>query len=916
MPRGKPFGTSVVLHPFDSKAETKTFSFDRAYWSAKPGDAHYISQETLMQDLGVELRNNALEGYNSCLFAYGQTGSGKTFSVLGNDSPCENRGLLPRIVEDIFMTIEDLKDDPNDSSTFTTSVSYLEIYNEQIRDLLASESEMGKKLEVRNHPKVGTFVQGIKDVPVFAWQDVKGWLDFGVQARAVASTVMNATSSRSHCIFTLEIARTVTKPSGKTIQLRSKVNLVDLAGSERQKKTQATGSRLKEGAMINQSLSNLALVISRLADMAKIKENKGKTDKKKMSVLDFVPFRNSKLTYLLMDSLNGNSKTVMIAALSPAFINYEETLSTLMFAQSVKAVKTNAKKNEQVEDNLKEELEAECRRLRQLVESGAGHKQQELAALEELAKKYGRDFETQLKLAGELKEQRQHLLDDAGLTSTEMSTSVGLDSSTPHLLNVCYDPELNGCLIYFLEKGVTFKIGYVETKNKSVDKRRKSIAAPPTTDQEKNIEIPLTGLGIVPNMFEVSNLDDRSLTLRYNEGRVLLNGRQVKDEERLQHNDRIIVGHAFCFRLVIPEEAKEAVISDMHGENDIERWMDEIHMEEDAAYQQCLFYSKELATRIGETRATAFTRSFHKVCRLVHEANELVRTVHPKERLHFSAEVLTDLFGSECEVPECIVRLKKLETGKARWRSFVKQHILQSKTRSFMVTLDHMRLNLPVQLEPDHTVLLMNRDDFARRMQYSREVCKAILMQGPEVLQDMPHAERECWGPIPPWIAAELEQEKFERELHLKEELGEGKSEKEKLLEDELETMRKLLETKDRRIRALELAGPRPPGRRPSSFLEDSRNALHQANGSAPGLQGTTAASLPASTREEAHYHLLGQVKEMVDARRKRQSEESQALEKHIQDLNLCNDTYFEKLRSLRAEVRSQQQDLEGPQAS
>ncbi|CAJ1334187.1 unnamed protein product [Effrenium voratum] len=322
--------TVMLMH---NRSHAKTYNFDRVYWSVKPTDSHYVSQERLMEDLGGELRDNVIGGYHSCLFAYGQTGSGKTYTVLGNDSSPEQRGLLPRIVQEIFENISELKSPSNE---VTVTISYLEIYNEQIRDLLVTSEDTRWKLE--------------------DWPNMKAWLDFGVKA----------TSSRSHCIFTMELIQK--QWSGGTCnQLRSKLSVVDLAGSERQKKTQATGSRLKEGAMINQSLHNLSLVISRLAEPMKAKEQKRNPD--------FIPFRQSKLTFLMLeDCLRGNSKTVLIAALSPAGFNFDETMSTLQFAQNAKAVKTNAKKNENLEETLMKELEAECARLRKLVSTDAGAK--------------------------------------------------------------------------------------------------------------------------------------------------------------------------------------------------------------------------------------------------------------------------------------------------------------------------------------------------------------------------------------------------------------------------------------------------------------------------------------------------------------------------------------------------------------
>jgi len=859
----QPYSTTVNLtNPSDTgQAATRAYYFDRAYWSAKESDPHYVSQEHLMDDLGHELRSNVLDGYNSCLFAYGQTGSGKTYSVLGSESPPECRGLLPRIVEDIFKIIEKA---PNE---FATTISYLEIYNEKIRDLLRSGQEQQLRLEVRANPKYGNFVYGLKEVPVMDWQNLKQWLDFGVKARAVASTSMNATSSRSHCIFSMEVVHKM-RSGGARTQLRSKLNLVDLAGSERQKKTQATGTRLKEGAMINQSLSNLALVISRLAEFANLSEKN-----KEKKAMEYAPFRSSKLTFLLEDSLRGNSKTVMIAALSPAEFNYEETLSTLLFAQSVKAVKTNAKKNENLEDNLIQDLEAECERLRQLVNMDAGNSQlQELAALEEMQRKYGRDFEEQLKLAEDLQKQRETLLADAGLTAKELSTSVGLDDRTPHLLNICYDPELNGCLIYFLQKGVTCSLG----------------AGPGTL-------IALKGLGMQPKMLEMRNLDDRKVILKYIAGRVLLNGRrQTPGEVQLCDNDRLIVGHAFCFRLVVP--------SDSNHQEDVplETALEEMEMPDDPAYQQCLMYVKHLQSRIGDIRATQFQRSFKKVCRLVNEANELAEALCPKERLLFGAEILTDFFGTDDENVESIVRVRKLQKGKARWRDVVKSKVFAKSERPTLMDT-FVTVSMQNISARDQTILLLNSEEFNQRLQHFRDIYKTVFTDH-HSLEDLPLAERECWGRLPPWMAAELDQEleqevQLEQEIAIRKQLSKGheKSENEALLEEQLACMQQLLDAKDRRIQSLELAAEAQVG---------SPRRANERRHSTPSL-GAQKPEAPA-TRRQAHRELMSRVQELIRSGHERQEVKNKMLERHFQELESCGSSCLDKLKSLRSEVRSE----------
>ncbi|ESO87895.1 hypothetical protein LOTGIDRAFT_127149 [Lottia gigantea] len=298
----------------------------------------FASQRTVYNDLGKGVLNNAFEGYNCSLFAYGQTGSGKSYSMVGYGP---NKGIVPIICDELF---KEIASNTKDNKRFEVTFSMLEIYNEQVRDLLAKDNPKGG-LTVRQNAKLGMFyVEGLKNTPVGSYQEIEKRMEQGTAARTVASTNMNATSSRAHTVVTITFDQIIKDSIGSETKKSSTINLVDLAGSERADSTGATGDRLKEGANINRSLSALGNVISALADVS--------MGKKKV----YIPYRESVLTKLLQNALGGNSKTVMIAALSPADINYDETLSTLRYADRAKKIKNQAVVNENPLDKLIREL--------------------------------------------------------------------------------------------------------------------------------------------------------------------------------------------------------------------------------------------------------------------------------------------------------------------------------------------------------------------------------------------------------------------------------------------------------------------------------------------------------------------------------------------------------------------------------
>ncbi|KAI5008252.1 hypothetical protein ZWY2020_009300 [Hordeum vulgare] len=294
-----------------------------------------ISQEKLFRVVGLPMVENCMSGYNGCLFAYGQTGSGKTYTMMGELSKDGNElsndsGLTPRIFEYLFARIKEEEERRReDKLKYICKCSFLEIYNEQITDLLEPSST---NLQIREDIKKGVYVENLMECYVSSVKDVMLLLLQGVANRKMAATNMNSESSRSHSVFTCVIESHWERDSMTHLRF-GRLNLVDLAGSERQKSSGAEGDRLKEAANINRSLSTLGLVIMTLVDVANGKNR-------------HVPYRDSRLTFLLQDSLGGNSKTTIVANISPSICSSNETLSTLKFAQRAKLIQNNAKVNE------------------------------------------------------------------------------------------------------------------------------------------------------------------------------------------------------------------------------------------------------------------------------------------------------------------------------------------------------------------------------------------------------------------------------------------------------------------------------------------------------------------------------------------------------------------------------------------
>lgn len=338
-PSGSALATAAAL-----TAAGEVFSFDAVGSSD-------VRQEAVFQATAKPITDNCLLGYNGTIFAYGQTGSGKTFTMQGpanedGSIDYERRGLIPRTFDYLFHRIREEERRSTGSVSYFCKCAYVEIYNECIYDLLVPD---GPLCTLREDAKKGVFIEGCREEIINSPQDAFRLFEHGSRNRHVAETAMNRESSRSHCVFTIFIQSR--KHDGQLLDIReSRFNLVDLAGSERQQLSATAGIRLKEAGNINKSLLALSNVINALVDIANGKPR-------------HVHYRDSRLTFLLRDSLGGNAKTLIIAAVSPSPLCYAETLSTLRFAQRAKQIKNKAVVNKDIQGNIFE-LQSEVRRLR------------------------------------------------------------------------------------------------------------------------------------------------------------------------------------------------------------------------------------------------------------------------------------------------------------------------------------------------------------------------------------------------------------------------------------------------------------------------------------------------------------------------------------------------------------------------
>ncbi|XP_051237636.1 kinesin-like protein KIF16B isoform X5 [Dicentrarchus labrax] len=505
---------------------TKTFTYDFSYDSMDCKSSSFVSQEKVFKDLGSDVLKAAFEGYNACVFAYGQTGSGKSYTMMGNPG---DAGLIPRICEGLFSRISAAT--RWDEASFRTEVSYLEIYNERVRDLLRRKSTQTYNLRVREHPKDGPYVEDLSKHLVQNYSDVEELMEAGNINRTTASTGMNDVSSRSHAIFTINFtqAKFDAEMPSETV---SKIHLVDLAGSERADATGATGVRLKEGGNINKSLVTLGNVISSLADISQDGVN---TNLKKKSV--FVPYRDSVLTWLLKDSLGGNSKTIMIATVSPADVNYGETLSTLRYANRAKNIINKPTINEDCNVRLIRELRAEIARLKALLVQGNQiallDSPTALSMEEKLHQNEARVLELTKEWTNKWNE-TQNILKEETLALRKEGIGVVLDSELPHLIGIDDDLLSTGIILYHLKEGRT----YVGRDDASTEQ-----------------DIILHGLDLESEHCMFENQNGKVTLVPLGGAQCSVNGVQVSEPSQLNQGAVILLGRTNMFRFNHPKEA-------------------------------------------------------------------------------------------------------------------------------------------------------------------------------------------------------------------------------------------------------------------------------------------------------------------------------------------------------------------------
>ncbi|KAK3563580.1 hypothetical protein QTP86_030937, partial [Hemibagrus guttatus] len=496
----------------------RTFSFHCTFWShsgfTKNSDGlfvpeeeggRYADQACVFAGLGQGILNNALQGYNATLLAYGQTGSGKSYSMMGFGA---NKGLVPNLCHSVFTYITDTQD--RCQCQVCVFFSMLEIYNEQVIDLLSRSSRSASGLRVREDQQRGFYVEGLRRVACDSAVQVEQLMEQGTRTRTTAATHLNANSSRSHMLIIIQLKQIFSK---ECITKQSNINLVDLAGSERQRSSGSEVDRLKEGTAINLSLTTLGNVISALAEVA--------LGKKAV----YIPYRDSVLTKLLQSALGGNSRTVMIATLSPADICYEESLSTLRYAERAKRIQNKAVVNEGPTERLVKELKAENAKLLlklSKLDHNGRRSDQEMKDLRRLLT----HNELQIRAIQTLWEQHlQESLKDWESQYTAITQERRMMQMFPYMLNINEDAQLSGVIKLFIQEG-EWDVGSVDTSPRAISIR---------------------GLGIQERHATFSNQQRRVTITPVSGSKVTVNGAAISQTTELQHLDRVILGSNCTF---------------------------------------------------------------------------------------------------------------------------------------------------------------------------------------------------------------------------------------------------------------------------------------------------------------------------------------------------------------------------------
>uniref|UniRef100_A0A8C8IJH0 Kinesin family member 13Ba n=1 Tax=Oncorhynchus tshawytscha TaxID=74940 RepID=A0A8C8IJH0_ONCTS len=521
-------GNQTILHPGGGnlgKGDSRfTFAYDYCFWSMDESEKDkFAGQDVVFQCLGESLLHNAFQGYNACIFAYGQTGSGKSYTMMGSvDSP----GLIPRLCSSLFdRTLLEQRE----GEGFTIEVSYMEIYNEKVRDLLDPKGSR-QALRVREHKVLGPYVDGLSRLAVANYKDIESLMSEGNKSRTVAATNMNEESSRSHAVFNIILTHTLKDlQSGTSGEKVSKLSLVDLAGSERAAKTGATGERMKEGSNINKSLTTLGLVISALAE-----QGCGKNKTK------FVPYRDSVLTWLLkvrdtyfvfFPALTITS-LVLPLSLAPLNMRGMEAYLPVSF-RDLNASGEKRKEGEKLRDQLTQAESMKAPELKERLEES-----------EKLIQEMTVTWEEKLRKTEEIAQERQKQLESLGISLQSSGIRVGEDKC--FLVNLNADPALNELLVYYLKE---------HTKVGSADSQ----------------DIQLCGMGIQAAHCIIDiTADQRVVLTPHKNSRTCVNGSPCTSPQQLHHGDRILWGNNHFFRCVCTRVCLVTVLTILSSSEQLE----------------------------------------------------------------------------------------------------------------------------------------------------------------------------------------------------------------------------------------------------------------------------------------------------------------------------------------------------------
>uniref|UniRef100_A0A803SS32 Kinesin motor domain-containing protein n=1 Tax=Anolis carolinensis TaxID=28377 RepID=A0A803SS32_ANOCA len=692
----------VILNPVNtnlSKGDARyVFAYDHCFWSMDEAvKEKYAGQDIVFKCLGENILQNAFEGYNACIFAYGQTGSGKSYTMMGTaDQP----GLIPRLCSTLF---ERAQKEESEEQSFKVEVSYMEIYNEKVRDLLDPKGSR-QSLKVREHSVYGPYVDGLSKLAVASYKDIESLMSEGNKSRTVAATNMNEESSRSHAVFKIILTHTLYDvKSGTSGEKVGKLSLVDLAGSERATKTGAAGDRLKEGSNINKSLTTLGLVISALADQAAGK-NKNK----------FVPYRDSVLTWLLKDSLGGNSKTAMVATVSPAADNYDETLSTLRYADRAKNIVNHAVVNEDPNARIIRELREEVEKLREQLTKAEAMKSPELKdrleESEKLIQEMTVTWEEKLRKTEEIAQERQKQLESLGISLQSSGIKVG--DNKCFLVNLNADPALNELLVYYLKNHTL--IG---------------------CDNSQDIQ--LCGLGILPEHCIIDiTLDGQVMLTPQKNARTFVNGTAVASPTQLHHGDRILWGNNHFFRLNLPKKKKKVETEDedkdssMKGSNSSEQL--DLDGDSSSEVSSEISFSYEYAQMEVTMKALGGNDPMQSILLMYeHELEQLRRRLSP-EKQHYRA---MDRFSFHS--PSAQQRLRQwseereemLSYSLRKLREQIMKANLYTREASFIAEEMDKRTEYKVTLQIPASSLNANRK--VRHLDLFSSVCCLLKRRGP-----------------------------------------------------------------------------------------------------------------------------------------------------------------------------------------